>query len=295
MSIDLHIHSNASDGTLSPEEILRTADRLGLGAIAITDHDTLEGAKQALASGIPPTLEFLTGVEISVTPPPHIRCSGSFHLLGYALSVEDPPLNDILSKLQDARKNRNPEILRRLSDLGIEITGADLLQAAEDGNQVSRPHIARAMVDKGVVFTIDDAFDQYLGKGRPAFVDKFRLSCPRAIEMIHDAGGLAVLAHPGLLNLADGTRPEDLAGGLKEMGLDGIEVLYPEHGPELEARYTDICRRFDLLMTGGTDFHGEIKPEVRMGTGRGGTRVPYALYERLTEAAAARTPSRSWT
>ncbi|MBU3981485.1 MAG: PHP domain-containing protein [Proteobacteria bacterium] len=278
--IDLHIHSNASDGTLSPSEILALAQNLNLAAIAITDHDTVNGSKEALSIGIPTSLKFLTGVEISASPPPSFPYSGSFHILGYSINIDDPLLNKTLAVLQEARKNRNPGIIDRLNSLGIDLSMSELLSEVGDA-QLGRPHIARLMVKKGYVESISEAFDKYLGKGRPAYLDKYRIDCSRAIEVILGAGGIPVIAHPFLLNPRDVADIEDLIIVLKKMGLKGIEVYYPEHSPHVISQLADIANRHELLMTGGTDFHGSLKPEIKMGSGRGDFFVPYILYEKL--------------
>ena len=280
MSIDLHIHSTASDGTLSPREILNMAQRLNLGAISITDHDTIDGTKQALAIGIPPSLKFLTGVEISANPPGSFSCPGSFHILGYGINIDDTQLNHTLVRLQEARKSRNPRIIELLNHMGFELTLNEILK--DSGKcQLGRPHIAKQMVKKGFVQSVGEAFDRYLATGQPAYVDKYRVDCKRAIDVILNAGGLPVLAHPVLLKLKDDDVHEKLIVCLKEMGLKGIEAYYPEQPSDLTARYIRIADRHGLLITGGTDFHGSIKPEIKMGSGYGNFSVPYELYEKL--------------
>jgi predicted metal-dependent phosphoesterase TrpH len=281
VNIDLHIHSTASDGSLSPAEILNIARELHLGAIAITDHDTTDGSKAALAGGIPPAVKFVTGVEISATPPPSFSFSGSMHILGYCIRLDDPLLNRTLDLLKDSRKNRNPRIIDRLNSLGIDISLNEIMDAVGESGQLGRPHIARHMVKKGYVKSISEAFDVYLATGQPAYVDKFRIEAARAIEIVLGAGGIPVLAHPILLQAEDDTIIEGLVLSLKAMGLKGIEVYYPEHTPEHVARYTGIANRHNLLMTGGTDFHGSLKPEIKMGTGKGNLHVPYEVYEKL--------------
>jgi 3',5'-nucleoside bisphosphate phosphatase len=278
--IDLHIHSTASDGTLSPFEILALAQDLNIAAISITDHDTLDGSRDALSFGIPPSVKFLTGVEISSEPPPSFSCAGSFHILGYAVDVDHPDLNHTLSMLRDSRKRRNPQILELLSRLGIEISLEEVRNSAGD-SQMGRPHIARFMVEKGYVPSIDAAFDEYLGNGKPAYVDRFRFECEKTIKAILNAGGIPVLAHPLLLGIRENDILEDLIAVLTEMGLRGIEVYYPEHTKNLIAYYSRLASHFNLLITGGTDFHGDIKPEIKMGVGKGDFFVPYELYEKL--------------
>ena len=280
VGIDLHIHSNASDGTFSPSEILALAQNLNLGAIAITDHDTVDGSKEALGIGIPPSLKFLTGVEISASTPPSFPYSGSFHILGYSINIDNPLLNKTLGRLQEARKDRNPLILDRLNSLGIDLSMSELLSEVGDA-QLGRPHIARLMVKKGYVKSINEAFDKYLGKGKPAYFDKYRIDCSRAIEVILGAGGIPVIAHPFFINPRDVADIEDLIISLKKMGLKGIEVYYPAHSPYVISQLADMANRHELLMTGGTDFHGSLKPEIKMGSGRGDFFVPYILYEKL--------------
>ena len=280
MNIDLHIHSTASDGSLSPIEILNLAKDLNLGAIAITDHDTIDGSKGAIAHGIPPSLKFLTGVEISADPPPSFPFSGSIHILGYAIDLDNSLLNKTLLLLQESRKNRNPRIIELLANLGIELTLDEIRNEAGDC-QLGRPHIAQFMITKGFVKSIDEAFMKYLGNGKPAYVDKHRVDCARAIEIIINSGGIPVLAHPHLLPIKNEKRLEALIIALKEMGLKGVETYYPGHPPELIFRYNEMANRHNLLITGGTDFHGSIKPEIKMGSGTGDLYIPYQLYENL--------------
>ena len=277
--IDLHIHTTASDGTLSPADVVARAVKLGLKAIAITDHDTVAGSKAALQAGIPAALEFLTGVEISAAPPSFYPGPGSFHLLGYAVDLENPILNQTLEKLQQARKNRNPEILKRLEKLGFFLTQDEIHRQVGTG-QLGRPHIAQLLVKKQVVSSIDEAFEKLLGNGKPAYVDKYRVPCGRTIETIHKAGGIAVLAHPGLLNVKD-SEMEPLFEKLKKMGLQGVEVYYPEHTADQTRLFAELAQHHGLMLTGGSDFHGTIQPEIEMGSGKGDLCVPYELYEKL--------------
>jgi 3',5'-nucleoside bisphosphate phosphatase len=280
--IDLHIHSTASDGTLSPAEILAQSVRLGLGAISITDHDSIAGSREALIHGIPDRLGFLTGVEISAEPPPSYPGSGSIHILGYSLRMDDPELNRTLEKLQDSRRQRNPEIIARLNRLGISIRIEELEREAADG-QPGRPHIAKLLVKKGIVKTMDDAFDRYLGNGKPAYVDKFRIESSQAIELINASGGIPVLAHPGLLGLDSAEPLDELLREMTSMGLKGLEVYYPLHSPEQTRQYAECARCHNLLITGGTDFHGDIQPEIQLGFGKGDLHVPFTLYQKLLE------------
>ncbi len=278
--IDLHIHSTASDGTFSPKEIIALAEKLNIAAIAITDHDTIDGSKEAFATDIPSGLKLLTGVEVSAAPPQPFFCSGSFHVLGYSIRLDDPLLNQTLSEMQSARENRNPAIIKLLNNLGINVSIREVLELAGDG-QAGRPHIARLMLGKGYVKSIDEAFNKYLAKGKPAYVDKQRIECSRIIEIIISAGGIPVLAHPALIELSNISRFEEMMIKLKDMGLKGIEAYYPEHSKEDTSYYLNLAKKYDLLVTGGTDFHGSLKPDINMGIGRGNFYAPYYLYENL--------------
>ncbi len=283
LGIDLHIHSTASDGSLTPADIIAHAQKLNLAAIAITDHDSVDGSKGALQIGIPPSLHFLTGVEISAAHPPFFPGSGSFHILGYAIHLDNRDLNQALGKLQEARKNRNPEILKRLNKLGFRISLEEVTQAVGKG-QLGRPHIAYAMLKKGFVASISEAFDKYLGDAGPAYVDKDRIECEQAINIIRAAGGVPVLAHPALLNIENDQKLDALLQNLMKIGLAGIEVYYPGHSPQQIRQYAELAGKYGLLMTGGTDFHGSITPDIKMGSGNGDLLVPYSLYKELINA-----------
>ena len=283
LGIDLHIHSTASDGSLAPPEILDQARKLNLAAIAITDHDSIDGSREALQAGIPPSLHFLSGVEISAAHPPFLPGSGSFHILGYHIRLDEPDLNQTLKQLQKARKNRNPKIVRRLNDLGFPVTLEEVQKIVGNG-QIGRPHIADALLKKGYVDSIDEAFERFLGTGKPAYVNKERIECEAAIKMILGAGGFATLAHPGLLNIADERHMEILIQNLIDIGLDAIEVYYPQHSAEQTEQYERLAKRYDLLITGGTDFHGSITPEIQMGSGKGNLFVPLDLYNAIVAA-----------
>ncbi len=284
MDIDLHVHSTASDGTFTPGEIIRLAQVLALGAIAITDHDTVDGVREALTRGIPPTLGFITGVEISTAAPPEIPVDGSLHILGYGFDVDDQALGEALGRLQEARKRRTPRIIERLRALGFDLT-VDRMTAEFGNGPLGRPHVARLMIDQGIVGSVDEAFNDYLGRGGPAYVEKYRIPAAEAIRVIRGAGGIAVLAHPGVVNLPPDRSAADLVARLAEMGLGGIEAHYPAHRPDQIATYTALADQYGLRITGGTDFHGTITPDIMMGCGRGDFHVPYQLYENLLQAA----------
>jgi predicted metal-dependent phosphoesterase TrpH len=276
--VDLHIHSTASDGSLSPSEIINLAKELGLRAVAITDHDTIEGSAEALGQPPSPSLEILSGIEISAD----VSC-GTMHILGYLIRLDDSSLTQTLKKVQEARANRNVKIIERLQDLGVDIEYEDVKKVS-GGGQVGRPHIAQVLVEKGVVQSFGEAFRRYLRKWGPAYVPRYRLQPAEAIQMILRAGGVPVLAHPFTLDAQDEAELEGILRDLKQAGLKGMEVYHPEYGRERTTCYESLARRQGLLMTGGTDFHGQVKPEVQMGMGRGDLRISYRLVEELKKA-----------
>lgn len=268
--IDLHCHSTASDGSLTPSELVRKAIDAGLRAVAITDHDTVEGVPEALAEGKRTGFELVPGIEISAE-----MSSGTMHILGYYIEHLSDSLLNTLKKLQDAREERNRQIIQRLRALHLAVTYEELLDVAENG-QIGRPHLARLLVRKGFVSDTQAAFDRYLKKGRPAYVDKFRFSPQEAVQLIVKANGMPVLAHPGSLRQSP-ENLEKIALKLQDAGLQGMEVYYSEHTPEQTACYLRLCRKLNLLPTGGTDYHGSYKPYIALGSGHGNMRIPYEL------------------
>lgn len=278
--IDLHIHSTASDGTCTPSEIVDMAAQLGLQAIAITDHDTLAGSRSALAGPIPAQLQFLTGLEISTRPPEGFAIHGSLHILGYGIDPDYLPLEQALVELQRARDQRNPQIIQKLNQLAIPVTLEQVMAHAGQGS-AGRPHIARAMIELGVVNDINEAFDRFLSKGQPAYVDKYRIDIQRALDLIHAAGGVSVLAHPYLIPGEQAQTVPAIVKCLKNMGLMGIEVYYPHHTLQNIRLYLELARQFDLVITGGTDFHGDLLPDIKLGRGHGDLYIPSSLYAPL--------------
>lgn len=288
-NIDLHIHSSASDGSLSPEQILCLAAESGLAAISITDHDTVAGAKEALHHGIPESLDFITGVEISAGFPSEYEKPGSIHILGYGISPDNPKLKGLLEKQQHARCSRNPRIIEKLNELGLSVTLGQI-EAETGKEEISRPHIADHLVRKGYASDIDDAFDRYLARGQPAYIDKFRIPAEQALSAIHESGGISVLAHPCLLPDSLQTKLEEFVSYLAGIGLDGIEAYYPGHSHQQTAECEKIAEKQGILVTGGTDFHGDINPQIKMGCGLGDMAVPYEVFLELTRALSSKKP-----
>jgi predicted metal-dependent phosphoesterase TrpH len=263
---------------MSPSQIVGYAKYKGLQAIAITDHDTIEGLQEGLSEGKKIGFEVIPGIEISAEHSP-----GSMHLLGFFLDIFHPFLNERLRYLQKARAERNPKIIEKLNRLGIEITYEEVLKAS-GGGQVGRPHFAQVLLEKGYVRSYQEAFERFLKKGAQAYVDKFRFSAKEAIHFINVAAGIAVLAHPNTLHMNKYSELENLILQLIEDGLKGIEVYYPEHSALEVAQYKNLAERYGLLMTGGTDYHGIEKGELDIGVGRGDMKLPYSLVEALKAA-----------
>ncbi|WP_299977628.1 ribonuclease III [Desulfobacula sp.] len=278
--IDLHVHSTASDGSFSPLEIITLAKKAGLRAISITDHDTIDGIKEILKSPLTTCPEFITGVEISCEPPSRFKDVGSVHLLGYGFSVYDKNLNVILDDAKKARVQRNPKIIEKLNSLGFNIS-IEQVEKRFGANQTGRPHIAELMKELGYVKTFREAFDKYLGKSGPAYVDKYKVSCQQAIQTILEAGGIPVLAHPGLLRFNKTHQLENFIDTLISYGLVGIEVYYTDHDASLTSFYQELANQKGMMMTGGSDFHGIFNEGVHIGSGKDNLNIGYSLFKAL--------------
>ncbi len=272
--VDLHTHSTFSDGTLTPEQLIRFADRARLAAVALTDHDTTGGLGEArLAAADTPRLRFIPGVEISAKFP-----TGTLQIRGPGVDEEASGLRGMLEGLREARDERNPRIIARLRQLGLEITMGDgraAARAMRGGRSepvLGRMHIAEALRRKGCVKSTAAAFGRYIGDGGPAYVDKERLSPRQAISAIRGSGGIAVLAHPAQLRCANRAQLERTVRELVDAGLGGIEVYHSDHAPDQVRLYLRLARRYGLTVTGGSDFHGASKPGVSLGR----PRVPLA-------------------
>lgn len=276
--IDLHIHSTASDGTMSPAEIVGYAKEKDLEAIAITDHDTVEGVEEALAAGEKAGIEVVPAIEISAEYP-----KSTLHILGYYIDFNDERFLQNISVLQKARAERNPKIIKNLQNLGLKIDFEEVIEEAKTG-QVGRPHFAQVLLKKGYVKDINEAFNKYLKKGAPAYENKFRFPPNEAISYILNAGGMPVLSHPNTLNYQTNTELESIVSEMVKYGLAGIEVYYSEHSKNQTEFYEQIAKKYDLLITGGSDFHGQNLKGTDLGTGRKNLNVPYALLKRMKEA-----------
>jgi len=283
--IDLHAHTTFSDGTLTPAELVREAARLGLRAVAVTDHDSVDGLEEALAAGPRFGVEVVPGVEINLE---HERVT--MDLLGYFLNgLPGPALRRELAALRRYRDERNRRILARLAGLGLPLTEEELAAAAGHG-AVGRPHIGEAMRRRGYVASVAEAFDRYLRRGAPAWVDRRRLSLGRALQLLLESGAVPVLAHPGIIR----TDEAGLCRLVREAaarGLAGIECWYPKHDAATVARCLALAEAHGLVATGGSDFHGSVKPDVRLGVGALGQPVTDAVLDRLRERADSLRPA----
>ncbi|MHB8171842.1 MAG: PHP domain-containing protein [Thermincolia bacterium] len=274
--IDLHVHTTASDGTLTPWEVVALAREKGLAAVAITDHDTIDGVREALEAGSQLGLEVIPGVEISVD-----HNGGEMHILGYYVNLQSTYLLEQLQLLQDYRNQRNPKMVARLNQLGLKVT-LEELEGEAGGKVIGRPHLASLLMKKGYVRTKQEAFDMYLATGKPAYFKKEKLTPVEGIELVTKAGGIPVLAHPKYLKEA--IKPQRLAQMVEELkgfGLKGIEAYYSYHTQADTDFFLELARKLDLVVTGGTDFHGANKPDISLGTGEGSLQIPDELLKGL--------------
>jgi hypothetical protein len=270
--IDLHTHTNRSDGTDSPDELIRAAKLAGLRAVAITDHDTFDGYWAAESAAKDANLELICGIEIST------RHEGKVvHLLGYFLESEpSKQLLDWLYLVQKARKERNREMAKKLSLLGIDIC----LEEAESlgKSMTGRLHFARLLVMKDIVTSIDEAFHKYIGEGAEGYVPMREPSLTEALNVVRESGGLTVIAHPVRLGYGTLSAEEEAVRTMRDAGLMGLEVYHADHSVPVAQRYLGVARKYGLAVTGGSDYHGSAKPQIQIGRGRrNNVRVPYAI------------------
>ncbi len=276
--LDLHLHTTHSDGSCSPTDVIERAHQAGVTTLAITDHDIMTGVPEAITAGLHRGIEVIPGLEISSSVG-----DSELHILGYFLDWQDEELNRRLMTLRESRHRRNPMIIERLQALGIEITYEEVrLLAGTDA--VGRPHIARALMNKGVVSSAKDAFDRFLADGKPAYVPRELPTPAEAISWIKAGQGLAVLAHPTWVRVVDRSLGE-MVRALKEDGLDGVEVYYSTHNPRQTREYLSLAQQLGLLATGGSDFHGLTKPDIEVGIGKGTLHVASSLLPKLKQAA----------
>lgn len=272
--IDLHVHSTFSDGSMTPEELVELAAKAGITAMALTDHDGMMGIDRFMAACQQHGLRGIPGVEISIE-----HSGGTLHMLGYFMDPHNSRLLEALARLRRGREERNQFILERLATLGMPLAWEDVASLAKE-DVVGRPHFAQAMITKGYVKKKDEAFDHYLGKGKPAYVERDRFTVEESIELIRGAGGVPILAHPYTLNMGRRRLREFLAE-LAAKGLQGIEAYYSEHSHEQHRFCLNMARDLGWVVTGGSDFHGAMNPHIRLGLGFGSLDIPDELVDLL--------------
>jgi 3',5'-nucleoside bisphosphate phosphatase len=273
---DLHLHTNFSDGTFTPEELVLQAQKSGLACIAVTDHDSVEGCARAAAACAAVNMEFVTGTELTAE-----HDDTELHVLGYFLDTQNKKLLAEIAKFQAVRQNRIYEMVARINDLGMPLE-VESVFALANCKSPGRPHVARAMAKAGLVRNLDEAFELFLKKGRAAWVPKSKVSALEAIELVHQAGGLAVMAHPGL------NRTDNIIPDLVAAGMDGIECFHTKHSTTMAERYLEIADKYKLLVTGGSDCHGFSKGKPLIGT----VKLPYEHVQKMKERIARRAGDR---
>lgn len=279
MIVDLHTHSTASDGSETPAAVVALAQAAGLGAVALTDHDTLEGIDEAREAAGHIDIELIPGIELSLK-----YDRDGMHLLVLWLEPGKGPLQDRLRGLQAGRGVRNEQIVDRLRGAGIDISIEEVLEEAGPGS-VGRPHIAAVMMAKGYVPDIRTAFDEWLGSGKPGYVGRERLEPEEALALARESGAVPVLAHPHTLGLTTASAMADLLTRLGRAGLVGLEAFYSSYRRHEREGYADLARRFGLVPSGGSDFHGRYKPGLEIGSGYGDLVVDGSVLEELRERA----------
>lgn len=273
--IDLHTHSLKSDGSMTPAQVVREAKRAGLTAIALSDHDTVDGLPEALAEGEKIGVEVIPAIEFSVLS------KTETHILGYFIDYNNDYLKQILKEVVDLRIERNHVTTQKLNELGFDIT-LEEVRALAPNNFVGRAHFARVLMDKGYTQSVKEGFEKYMSVGKYAYCEKQRLTARDAIEIIEKCGGISFLAHPHLTKLSDDDLKEFLLE-LKGYGLCGIEGYYTDYTPEMQEKYQSLAKELGLMISGGTDFHAKMKPHISIGTGLGNMKIPYSVLEEIKE------------
>jgi predicted metal-dependent phosphoesterase TrpH len=281
MAVDLHTHTTHSDGTLSPAALVNLAKQKNLTALAITDHDIISANQEAIYYSNRSGIKIVPGVELSIQH--DLPAHGHMHLLGLFIDYQSYELNEALEFLRLERLKRKDRILQLLRDLDIHITENEVKELT-GGGSIGRPHIARLLIEKGYVKNMEQAFQKYLKKGAPAYVGKVKFEFKKAIDLVHHAGGKTILAHPITLGYKTYQEWTSKLSELQTSGLDGIEVYYPGHGTDFTRWLKKFAQDQNMLISGGTDFHGAVKPEIQLGSALGDFEVPDRVYEDLVRA-----------
>lgn len=275
--IDLHTHSYASDGSLSPAEVVKAAKNANLKAIALTDHDTIDGVREALEAAGQLDIECIPGIELSA-----FYKNLEVHIVGLFLNIDDPKLNQRLNDFRMIRENRNTRMIEKMQAAGVDIT-MEKLRKLEGDAVITRANIARYLLHIGYIQSINEAFDKYLSPGMPFFVQKTGVTPKDAIEAIRENGGIAILAHPLTYKF---TRQEliECIETLKSYGLQGIETYYSTFSDADHRDMKRLADKYGLLHSGGSDFHGNVKPHIQIGKGMGKLVIPYDILEKMRNA-----------
>ncbi len=283
--VDLHVHSNYSDGTCTPKELVELAAAAGLSYIALTDHDTVSGIKECLEAAKGRPLQVIPGIEMSC------RYEGQdVHLLGYEIEYDNPQLKKRLDAYQKRRDERNMRMIRKMQECGIQITPESFQEMFPEGI-LTRAHFATYLMRKGYVDSVKEGFERYVGFGKPCYIPKECITPAEAMDCIALGGGVAVLAHPMMYPFR-GEQMESLLRQLTDLGLAGIETLYSENSVEEEEETRRLAQKYNLFLTGGSDFHGATKPYLHIGVGKGNLRIPECFVQSIRMAKAfLRSPS----
>ena len=273
-TIDLHTHSLCSDGTQTPGDVVRTAQAAGISAIALSDHDCISGVQEAMDVGKVLGIEVIPAVELSA------QSDTELHILGYFVDIHNKKLNDTMAYVIQVRNRRQEETCRKLNELGFLITMEEVRAVAHGNSVLCRGHFAQIMVRKGYTASVQEAFAKYLSVGCYAYSNQQALTGPEAVSLIREAGGIAVAAHLHLIKLPDDQLREYLKS-LIPYGLDGVEGYYSDYTPDMAQRYRTMAKELGLVISGGSDYHGDNKPHIAMGKGRGQLEVPYSVLEGL--------------
>jgi len=275
--VDLHFHSTFSDGSETPEELVQRGKDIGLTAMVLTDHDSTRGTERFVETARGLGICTMPGVELSIE-----FDAGELHLLGYGFDMENGQLQEYLELFRTGRTRRNEQMVEKLNQLGVGVSYEAIVQSAGDADVVGRAHIATAMVSGGYVKNKKEVFNHWIGAGCPAFVPRFRMSVTDAIRLIAEAGGIPVMAHPHHIGFGD-EKLHALLRELKPQGLEGIEAYHSEHSDTVTARLILLAQNLGLRVTGGTDCHGTFTPDIHLGHGFGGMRIPDSCYTWLEE------------
>lgn len=272
--IDLHVHSNCSDGTMSPAEVVERAAQKGLAAIALTDHDTIKGVAEASLAAKTYNIELISGIEFSTN-----YQNKDIHILGLNVNLENDYFVSSLQQFLDSRDTRNQKMIDLLAAQGIDISWDSMKEAFPD-SVWTRANFARYLFDRHYIKSMQDAFSRYIGEGCPCYVPREKVTPYQAIQLIHEGDGIAILAHPLLYHFQE-SELDALVHSLTRAGLDGIEAIYSKNRWLDESNMKRLARKYNLKISGGSDFHGDNKPDIDIGTGRGNLKIPYHVWEDL--------------